>query len=210
MCNGEIHRPTLLKFVNQKDIFLIATDGAANVLHKYSIVPNVIIGDLDSIKYETLRHFKNKKVIIRRVFNQDQNDLEKAILHAINHKLRNIYVMGFSGGRLDHTLNNLSVMRKYFRKCSLTMIDKEFEITFIDKNSLIDYWSDKTISLFAFQKVSGIKTQGLKYPINDESLEFGIRQGTLNSSSSKTVQIEIGKGVLLLFKKHFGKFKSTS
>jgi len=206
MCNGEIHRPTLQKFVTQKNIFLIATDGAANSLHKYRIAPNVIIGDLDSIKYETLQYFKRKKVIIRRVFNQDQNDLEKAILHAINHKLRNIYVMGFSGGRLDHTLNNLSVMRKYFKKCSLTMIDKEFEISFVDKNTEFNYRSDETVSLAAFQKVAGIKTHGLKYPLNDESLEFGVREGTLNSSTSKNVQIEIGKGVLLLFKKHFGKF----
>lgn len=212
VCNGDIHRNTLNRFLKfnsyDKSIYIISTDGAANVLRKYRISPDIIIGDLDSVRPETLQYFKSQKIIVKKVINQNQNDLEKAILFAISKKFSEIFVMGFAGWRLDHTLNNLSVIRKYYRKCRITMIDAEFKMFFTDKDTEFDYTKGEIVSLFAFQKSSGIKTSGLKYLLSNESLEFGVRQGTLNSSKSKRVKIEIGKGVLLVFKKHFGNFSN--
>ncbi|MCX6164699.1 MAG: thiamine diphosphokinase, partial [Ignavibacteriae bacterium] len=49
----------------------------------------------------------------------------------------------------------------------------------------------------------GIKTKGLKYKLDYEDLEFGIREGTLNTPISNEIKIEFASGDLLLFKKHF-------
>jgi thiamine pyrophosphokinase len=57
-----------------------------------------------------------------------------------------------------------------------------------------------TISLFPLSgKVSGITTKGLKYPLQNEALENGVRDGTSNEVISTPVSIAYDVGDLLLF-----------
>jgi thiamine pyrophosphokinase len=51
----------------------------------------------------------------------------------------------------------------------------------------------------AMPTAKGITTKGLKYSLNNESLEFGVREGTLNKTSAKSISISFKSGNLLLF-----------
>lgn len=211
VCNGKISKRLLSEFFKPKKtgnkFYIIAADGAANTLHKYKLAPHVIIGDLDSVKPKILKHYKSKKAVIRKVTDQNLNDFEKALQFALTNKYKNIYVIGATGKRLDHTLNNLSVLKRNYKKANIRLIDTHFEIFFAGKKTEFDYPKGETVSLLALPKATGVNTGGLKFPLNNEPLEFGGRQGTLNSSTEKTVSIEFGKGDLLVFKRHFGKIK---
>jgi len=55
----------------------------------------------------------------------------------------------------------------------------------------------------ALPSARNIITKGLEFPLKNESLEFGVREGTLNRSVSENISISFRKGSLLLFKKHF-------
>ena len=48
-----------------------------------------------------------------------------------------------------------------------------------------------------------VETEGLKYTLNNEDLELGEREGTLNICISNKVSIKFKKGDLLLFKRHY-------
>ena len=52
-------------------------------------------------------------------------------------------------------------------------------------------------------KAVKINSKGLKYKLKDLDLEFGIKEGALNESTSSRVSIDFKSGNLLLFKKHF-------
>ena len=209
VCNGKISRRLLAKFYkfkkSENKFYVIAADGAANTLHKYKLAPHVIIGDLDSVKPKILKHYRSKKVAIKKVTDQNLNDFEKALQQALIHKYKNIFVIGATGKRLDHTLNNLSVLKRNYKKANIRLIDTHFEIFFARGKTEFVYRKNETVSLLAMPKAAGIKTGGLKYPLNNETLEFGKRQGALNSSEEKTVCIEFAKGDLLVFRRHFGK-----
>ncbi len=211
VCNGKSGKRLLGKFLRQKKsenkFYVIAADGAANTLHKFKLTPDVIIGDLDSVKPKTLKYYKSKKVKIKQVTDQNLNDFEKALQLAFTDKFKNIYVLGATGKRLDHTLNNLSILKRNCEKANIKLIDTHFEIFFADKKTAFNYRKNETVSLIALSKATGIKTTGLKYPLNSEALEFGKRQGALNSSTDKTVAVEFARGDLLIFKRHFGKIK---
>jgi thiamine pyrophosphokinase len=79
------------------------------------------------------------------------------------------------------------------------MIDKEFEIFYVKNNVSFKSVPGKTVSFMAMPVAKGISTKGLKYALKDETLEFGIREGTLNKTSAKTINISFKSGNLLLF-----------
>ena len=207
ICNGDFSKKLLEKFKPHnkpsKTFITIACDGAANLLKKYSFIPDYITGDFDSITPESLTFFKNKNVIIKKNKNQNKNDLAKAFDLAIMLRLKNVFVIGYSGNRIDHTLNNFSILKKYSNKSNIKFIDDEFEIFYAGKISEFDYKKDEVVSLMGLPEASKIKTKGLKYQLKNEKLKFGKREGALNVSTGNHVKIKKGKGSLLVFKKHF-------
>lgn len=202
--NGQIPFETVKKY-NIEGIYLICADGASNSLMKQKIIPDIILGDMDSSKPGTLKYFRKKKVEIRKIDDQETTDFEKSLLYCIENNLKNIIVFGASSRRQDHTLNNYSVLKRYYKSLNLKLIDNKFEIFFLDKKFTFKYPKGKSISIMPVPYAGGITTKGLKYRLDNEDLEIGIREGTLNLSEKKNISIEFKSGDLLLFKRHFNK-----
>ncbi len=211
LCNGDIDKKFLLKFLksNPKAI-LISADGASNILRKYKLTPDYIVGDFDSIKFSVLSYYKRAGVTIKKKSEQEHTDLEKSIMLALSLKLKNITVIGYAGKRIDHTINNFSILKRYYKKAHIRFLDSEFEIFYTNKPLEFKYHKGDIISFLGMPKADGVKTYGLVYPLNDESLEFGIREGTLNKALSNKVNIKLKKGSLLVFRKHHGNINQIS
>jgi thiamine pyrophosphokinase len=200
--NGEMPKRILRSFPLEH-CYKICADGAANKLKTINITPNIILGDFDSIKKSTIEYYKKMKIEMRKIDEQETTDFEKSLMYAVENGLNDILIFGAISRRPDHTLNNFSIMKRYYKILNMKIIDKKFEIFFIDKKIEFDYKTGRTISLMPLPFARGIKTEGLEYALNNEDLEFGIREGTLNISNSNKVKIIFCEGNLLLFKKHF-------
>jgi|WetSurMetagenome_2_1015567.scaffolds.fasta_scaffold98206_2 thiamine pyrophosphokinase len=204
LLNGKIPFKILSKYY-KKNIYLICADGASNDLKEHKITPNIIIGDLDSSKKKTLNYFRKKGVEIIKIVDQETTDFEKSLMYSIENNFKNILIFGASSKRQDHTLNNYSVLKRYYKALNLKIIDSKFEIFFIDKSVSFEYPKKKSISIMPMPIAKCITTKGLKYKLENEDLEFGIREGSLNVSESSNITIEFASGDLLLFKRHFHK-----
>ena len=56
----------------------------------------------------------------------------------------------------------------------------------------------KTVSLVALQDdVIGVITEGMEYPLNDETLFYGVPRGVSNRVISKKASVRLRKGVLM-------------
>jgi len=196
------HRRIINTFSDNKD-YIIAADGAANNLKKINIIPDLILGDLDSIKRDVIKYYTNKDVPIIKFTEQETTDFEKALNFVLKSGIKEIFIFGFTSLRTDHSLNNFSVLKRYRNKAEIKFIDDEFIIEFIKKDIKFKYRTGNVISLLPFPSAYGIITKGLKYPLNNESLILGKREGTLNESSGREIRISIKKGDLILFRKHF-------
>jgi thiamine pyrophosphokinase len=209
ICNGQISVKLLKHLLQSGNTshkpIIISADGASNFLHKNNIVPDYIIGDLDSISASVLKYYRNKKVKIIKVNEQEHNDLEKCIHYALSKNIKYISVIGYGGKRIDHTLNNFSVLKRNYKKAQISFIDKRFETFFLNKKTEFNYNIGSGLSLMGMPKAGGIKTKGVQYPLNNETLEFGVREGALNKATDNTVMIEFSKGDLLIFKEHSAK-----
>ncbi|MEX0770752.1 MAG: thiamine diphosphokinase [Balneolaceae bacterium] len=181
--------------VEQADLF-IAADGGGNAAHELKLVPRIVIGDLDSYSVSP-----DPQTEVIQDNNQESNDLEKALNKALESGAKEVWVFGAIGQRLDHTLKNLSVLKQFnARFKSLRFVDRYGELFLLPARYQAQYPVGTVISLFPLSgKVSGITTRGLKYPLRDEALENGVRDGTSNETVSDRIEITHKKGDLLLF-----------
>ncbi len=197
--NGDIPSIKTIKKFYRKGDYVICADGGANSAAVLGIIPNIILGDLDSITKSNLSFFKKKDVEIRLINEQETTDFEKALLYIIECNLNNVIVFGAVSNRPDHTLNNFSVMKRYYKSIEIKIIDKDFEIFYLKNKIKLSYKKGKIVSFMAMPSASGITTKGLKYKLENDSLQFGVREGTLNLSSAENISIEKKKGDLLVF-----------
>lgn len=201
--NGTISEIKIAKNLFKDKHYIIAADGGANFLKKINLIPDLIIGDLDSISKKTLLFFEKNSVNIHKIKEQETTDFEKSLMYCKKNKLNNIIVFGAASKRSDHTLNNLSILKRYYKSLNIKLIADEFEIFFIKNKIKFKYRVNEIVSLLALPKANNICTKGLMYPLSNESLTFGVREGTLNKSVTENISIIFKSGSLLLFKKHF-------
>jgi len=177
---------------------VIACDGAIVQLLQNNIVPDYVVGDLDSIPVEIIEsQIESLGISVIPMLNQNSSDLSKALKYCENLAAKRIDVIGIEGGRLDHQLG------AYFSLCeqnsnAILHLD-EWSVRLVPKEGFIidSIEKDKNVSLFAIGYVKGVKISGVKWPLNNEQLAPGTN-GLHNESTGEEIQISHNGGNLLL------------
>lgn len=201
--NGRLPATKIIKKFIHKNTLIIAADGGANQIKEIKISVHVIIGDLDSISDENKKYFLRKKTEVIEIKEQYSTDFEKALKYCAKKKIKDITVFGATGMRPDHTVNNFSILKRFYKKLNICLITDDFAVFYLPKRFSFNYKSGETVSLVPMSIATEVKTKGLEFPLNKETLEFGNREGALNKSNSDKVSISFKEGDLLIFRKHF-------
>jgi thiamine pyrophosphokinase len=174
---------------------IIVLDGAYNWVQEFNLSFDYLIGDFDSID----KAFLNSDSTFEQIYNPDQNstDLEKGINFALENKASKIRVLNATGRRMDHTFANISILHKY--QADIEIKDEHSKIYRLPFKFEHFFQKGQIISLLPIGIVTGIQTENLKYSLNNESLELGLRNGNSNEVlESDLVRITYKSGCLLL------------
>lgn len=197
ICSGDVLSKKAIVPLLKKKPFIVCADGGANKARILGIRPHAIIGDLDSITSKTQKYFSRVETI--HIADQESTDLEKALDFLLKLLIPSATVVGATGGRPDHSLANLSILKKYHKRIRLLFSDQYCDIRIIDSKIVFKAMVSSVISLMPLDRCEGIRTIGLKYSLDNESLELGEHEGTSNVVISSPVRITVEKGCLLLF-----------
>ena len=178
---------------------LFCADGGANSAMKMGLIPDYIIGDLDSIHEVTLKYYKAKARIIK-ISRQNDTDVEKCLKHAIKHKFEEAVLAGVTGDRLDHTFCNLGIVLKFFNEIGIKIIAENSLLTALTGNHIIPTFRGETISIYGIDNRTKISSKGLKYPLNKIALPFGHRESTSNVSLHNKIELKIKGGIIFLIR----------
>ena len=126
-----------------KNKLVVAADAGADRLLKYNIIPDIVIGDLDSISDKTVTKLEEWIVTNKNIQN---TDLEKAVDYAFEKGASKIQIVGWSGGRIDHTLTALGLA--FNPKISL--IDEHFTIEAVTDSKTIKGKENTLFSLIKY------------------------------------------------------------
>ncbi|MFZ0390017.1 MAG: thiamine diphosphokinase [Calditrichia bacterium] len=198
LANGDLPC-SLLKQVNPLHFQqIVACDGGGEKALNCGLQPSVIIGDLDSISKELPRRYPQIRFI--KQASQEMNDLEKALIYCREQGAQRLVVLGtVSAERLDHSINNFSVLARYHHSFDMQILTGNSRIYLLDDHLVLPAKPGTLVSLIPLGRVENIETRGLQYSLNKESLVFGEREGLSNVIIENPAEIRVGSGVLLVF-----------
>ncbi|PXZ00996.1 thiamine diphosphokinase [Gilliamella apicola] len=177
--------------------FIAATDGAYhNYLYTSPIIPNYIIGDLDS--FDKSRTIPSRTEIIHTP-DQNKTDFEKAILFLANKGVKKFDIFGASGHASDHFLGNLSVAMHYYHRFDFTFYDNYCQFFFSKKQQTIYDIKNHIISFIPMSKVTNLTITGVKYPLSNATLTLRGFTSLRNKAIKNSVEISFKNGHLLVF-----------
>lgn len=205
VCGGSMQSPVFMsKYISPED-YIVAVDSGAGYLKSMNIVPDIYIGDLDSIDTETLEDLKSKKVKID-VYPSHKNstDSQIAVEKMIEKGYNNIIMLAATGNRADHMTGNIFLLELMLQQNVSGMIcDEHNQILLMDdKNNHIEITCDGYFSVVPLSSiVEGITYKNAKYPLYEKTILRGDTLGISNEAFHKDemVEISISRGTLLVF-----------
>ena len=164
--NGQM--PTDDAIINQitNSDYIIAVDGSANKLFDLEIIPDVIIGDLDS-----LQNIKNKDIELVETPDQNKTDFRKTLEWCIEKNILNISIFGISGESEDHFLGNYYTLSDFGEKISWKAFTDFSVISPCMGNKKFESFKGQKVSLFCLKGSSTVNSENLEFPLQSYHLK---------------------------------------
>lgn len=192
---------------NNDEIIFIGADKGAIYLIESGILPDVAIGDFDSLSPEEFSKLKNQVASVKVApAEKNETDTDLAIDESLNFEPDHIVLTGVTGGRLDHfmaVLNSVYRFQTDNPSIQFTIRNKWNEmklltpgVTKLTKDQQFPF-----VSFFAFQgSVKHVTLAGMKYNVSDETIEMGISRFTSNEVLDEQGSISFTSGICLLIR----------
>lgn len=177
---------------------MIAADAGYRTCLKAGVVPDVLLGDFDSM--EQPRNFAN---VLRVPVEKDDTDTMLAAQEGLRRGCGEFYFYGATGGkRLDHTLANLQTLL-WLRQHGAHgyLYDDDFVYTAIQNETLTIRktveWGLVSVLCFGAE-AQGIYEEGMQYFLKNASLSASQPMGVSNHITGEEARITVRKGELIV------------
>ncbi len=195
---ADIHNYDVIRRTLRGDDYVIFCDSGLKHLPHLSVTPSLIVGDFDSHENPGL----DVETIVLPC-EKDDTDTVFAVKEAVRRGFDCFLLIGVIGGRLDHTLGNVSILL-YLDSLGKTgcIIDDHSEMELVSRKPAV---VDDSYAFFSLLNISGcaegVHITGAKYPLTEGQIcceyQFGISNQVL---PGQTATIRVQRGALLLIK----------
>lgn len=183
--------------------FLISADGGLRHLLALGLTPQLLIGDLDSVDADQITEMKARGVRIEQhPVHKDETDLELAVEAALREGCLRLVILGALGGRLDMTLANIFLLGLPGLEGVDCRLDDGIEEVFLIQPgsrgaNLKGQIGDRVSLLPLGAPASGIRTDGLSYPLRGETLYPERTRGISNQMTAEQAAVSLESGTLI-------------
>ncbi|KGF15456.1 thiamine pyrophosphokinase [Peptostreptococcus sp. MV1] len=181
---------------------IIAVDGGANHLYKMGIMPNYILGDLDSIDEEIRKYYESSEVVFKKFpTKKDETDAELAVWLVEEEGLLGIDIYGALGGRIDHELANIQLLYYILERGMYPRIISENEEIYILKNDEMNLKGNigDIVSIIPIMgDARGITLANMEYSVEELDLKYSITRGISNVMEAEEAFINVRDGCMLV------------
>lgn len=198
ICNGDEPTEALLRKECEDADQIICCDGGANVAEKYAIIPNLMVGDFDSLGEERARNLQREWQCeqMQLPIKKDKTDTQVAVELAMTAGAKSIVLLGALGGRFDHALANVLLLIKCEQQgVEAKILDEKNEIYVTCRVKVLDGNVGDHLSILPLGVNSCVRcTDGLAYPLYDHDLDIGDTLSMSNEYDANEALIEVSKG----------------
>lgn len=181
--------------------YLICADRGANYAFSLGYVPDLIVGDFDSIDAQVLAAYKAQGCLIDTYpVAKDFTDTELALQVALAKNPGEIALLAASGDRLDHTFANMLLLVNYWQAgTDIKIIGNDYQAWLCRDTTTVTGCPGDLVSLLAVTPlVEGITLQGFQYPLQNETLALGSSRGISNVLAAPSGSITLLSGLALV------------
>jgi thiamine pyrophosphokinase len=202
IAGGEIHTtPTI-----ESDDLVIAADSGYDHALSLGIQVDLLIGDLDSISPTGLDHARAHRVeTLEFPKDKENTDLELALRAALDRGATTVAIHGGEGGTIAHLLGvALSIIHRDWEEIDVVWHTGTGIIRPATRNRSIEASVEigDTITIIPVGDVRGVTTSGLRWPLENASMEHGTTLGISNEATATTVTVTVDEGALLVIQEH--------
>ncbi|MGM9552869.1 MAG: thiamine diphosphokinase [Faecousia sp.] len=189
--------PTIRQYLRGDDFFLFCDSGLRH-MGSLNAVPDLIVGDFDS---HANPHMPVETIVLPR--EKDDTDTVFAMKTAVERGFCDFLLLGVIGGRLDHTLANVSALLwLHHQGKTAVAVDDYSELEIVSANAVqippqYPFFSLLNISGTA----EGITIKNAKYPLENAAIQCDYQYGVSNEVlPGRIAEVSVAKGELLLIK----------
>jgi thiamine pyrophosphokinase len=199
--NGVLPDPPKARLLVKPDDFIICADGGTRYALDLGLDPGLVIGDFDSLGPEESEKAERAGAqIIRYPHDKNETDLELALYHALELKPSSIVILAALGNRLDQTFGNVALLSDTrLGELDVRLDDGVEEAFFCRGRSELRGTAGDIVSLIPWgNSVKGVRTEGLKWPLNNETLHPEKTRGISNELLGNSATVNLSSGLLLI------------
>lgn len=191
---------------NAKQADVWCADSGVEHATRCGFMPKVIVGDCDSVSQDALNSaLASGAQLIKFPTNKNASDLELTLKELMDAEYTDVTLLAVSGGRTDHALFNWLLVLQQDWLYRLTVVDETISAYLVHSDVSFDaqLLPNTTVSLLSRESVSGVTTQGMKYPLTDARLMGGSTLGLSNEVAGSgnqpiRVQVQVTSGRLIV------------
>ena len=193
--------PAKVNIIKSDGDLIIAADGGMDNLRASGIVPDIVVGDMDSVSEN--RDFGDAKVILYPV-EKDETDSALALTEGIARGYTKFVFFGCIGGLLDHTMANIALLKGITENgYTAVFADEEMGACAITGRTL--NFSKKAVGrisvLSITEKAENVTISGLKYHVDNITLNASVPLGVSNDFVGKDAFVKVSDGALMIYTK---------
>ncbi|ATW24685.1 thiamine diphosphokinase [Candidatus Formimonas warabiya] len=202
IANGDMNDYHWHKSLLQENDFIICADGGTRHALAMGIIPQVVLGDFDSLSPEakcalsdTGCHFEEHPE------EKDMTDTELALKCCLARNPDEILLLGVLGTRYDHSMANLFLLARIPGHIQAKAVNEQNEIMLLREEVKFSGSPGDLVSLIPLSaEVKGIFTKGLKYMLRNATLDQGSSRGVSNEMVEAEASIRIKDGMALVIR----------
>lgn len=186
--------------------YIIAVDGGYMYCKVLGLVPDIIIGDFDSIeeteRVEVEAFQKNGQTkVISLPTEKDDTDMLASLRHGLAQGYKEFCIYAGCGGRLEHTLANIQCLNFLKEQDAKGYLMDGTGMILVAQNETITFKESMEgfLSMFSLGEVAqGVSIQGLKYELEDARITNAFPVGISNEFVGKSATVTVKNGTLVL------------
>lgn len=205
LANGEYGDLNWYRSNQQPEPFVICADGGLYYAREIGILPDLIVGDMDSAREEDRTYFLDRGVrVITVPAEKDFTDTQLALQVAEEIGCKDVTIWGGTGGRLDHTLTNLLGGVTFVKRgMHLQFQDPMVGIYYVQDSLCLYGYPGDTVSVLALgEDATGVDLIGFRYPLERAVLKTFEPIGVSNEMVGNEAVVKVTHGILAVFHSH--------